>query len=197
MSKILLLIRDENSDYANEKYVAAIENFGGKVIYIYDYDSEDIILNKLMDVDGILLPGGDKVGKWDYFLIEYALNNNLKLLGICQGMQSMALYGSDEKLVEIGNLDHKKEEGYVHSVELSFGKLRNIYGKDKILVNSHHIQTVTNSHKFLIVGKSVDGLIEALESDNSIFQIGVQWHPERMIDYDEDSFKLLKAFLDE
>lgn len=122
MSKILLLIRDENSDYANEKYVAAIEEFGGEVIYIYDYDSEDLILNKLIEVDGILLPGGDKVGKWDYFLVGYALNNNLKLLGICQGMQSMALYGSDEKLVEIGNLDHKKEEGYVHSVERLFEK---------------------------------------------------------------------------
>lgn len=197
MSKILLLIRDENSDYANEKYISAIERFGSEVVYIYDNDDKKTILNKLSIVDGILLPGGDKVGKWDYFLIEYALNNNLKLLGICQGMQSMALYGSNDKLVEIGNLGHKKEEGYVHFVKLSFGKLRNIYGKDKILVNSHHLQTVTDSHKFFVVGMSNDGLIEAVESNNSIFQVGIQWHPERMLDYDDDSFKLLKAFLDE
>lgn len=195
MSKFLLLIRKENSDYANKMYIEAIEKFGGEVVLIYDYSSEEECLDYLKEVSGILLPGGDYVGPLDFFLIKYAIDNKLKLLGICQGMQSMALYGSSDKLVEIGNLEHKKEEGYVHSVKLCNSRLKNIYGEEVIRVNSHHLQTVKNSYYFNIVGRSDDNLIEAIESNIGIFQIGVQWHPERMIEYDVNSCNLFKEFV--
>lgn len=195
MNKFLLLIRKENSDYANKKYIEAIEKFGGEVVLIYDYYSEDECLNYLKSVNGILLSGGDCVGPLDFFLIKYAIDNKLKLLGICQGMQSMALYGSSDKLVEIGNLNHKKEEGYVHRVKLCNGKLKDICGVDTINVNSHHLQTVKNSHYFRVVGRSDDCLIEAIESNNNFFQIGVQWHPERMLEYDVKSNNLFKEFI--
>ena len=195
MKKFLLLIRQENSDYANKKYIEAIEKFGGKVVLIYDYYGKEECLDYLKEVVGILLPGGDCVGPLDFFLIEYALDNNLKLLGICQGMQSMALYGSSDKLIDIGNMNHKQDEGYIHNVNLCSGKLMDIYGEKIIKVNSHHLQTVKNSYFFSVVGKSNDGLIEAIESNNNIFQIGVQWHPERMLEYDVNSFKLLKEFI--
>ena len=195
MKKFLLLIRKENSDYANKKYIEAIERFGGEVVLIYDDYCEEKCFDCLKEVIGILLPGGDFVGSLDFFLIKYAIDNNLKLLGICQGMQSMALYGSSDKLIEIGNLSHKKEEGYIHNVKLCNGKLRNIYGEDIIRVNSHHLQTVNNSYCFRVVGKSDDNLIEAIESNNDIFQIGVQWHPERMLAYDVKSCNLFKEFI--
>lgn len=195
MKKFLLLIRKENSEYANEKYVSAIEKFGGEVVLIYDYYSEMMCFKYLSDISGILLPGGDEVGPLDFFLIKYALDNNLRLLGICQGMQSMALFGSNDKLIEIGNLNHKQEEGYVHSVKLSDGMLKDIYDSEFILVNSHHKQTVLGSNYFSVVGKSDDGLIEAIESNNGIFQIGIQWHPERMLEYDVKSCNLFKKFI--
>ncbi len=195
MKKILLLIRKENSEYANKKYIEAIEKFGGEIVIIYDYYSEEECLKHLQEVAGILLPGGDEVGTLDFFLIKYALDNKLKLLGICQGMQSMALYGSNDKLVEIGNLTHKKDEGYIHEVYLVPSKLKSIYDSDCIMVNSHHLQTVLRSHCFFVVGKSSDGLIEAIESSGDIFQIGVQWHPERMLDYDVNSCNLFKKFI--
>lgn len=195
MSKFLLLIRKENSDYANKMYIEAIEKFGGEVILIYDDYSEEKCFDSLKEVIGILLPGGDCVGPLDFFLIKYAIDNNLKLLGICQGMQSMALYGSNDKLVEIDNLEHKKEEGYVHSITLCDSKLKNIYGDEVINVNSHHLQTVKDSYYFKIVGISGDGLIEAIESNNDFFQVGVQWHPERMLEYDVKSCNLFKEFI--
>lgn len=195
MKKFLLLIRKENSDYANKKYIEAIEKFGGEVVLIYDYYSIEKCLLFLKDISGILLPGGDCVGPLDFFLIEYALNNKLKLLGICQGMQSMALYGSSDKLIEIGNTNHKQDEGYIHSVKLCSSKLMDICGEETIRVNSHHLQTVNYSYCFRVVGKSDDNLIEAIESNNCLFQVGVQWHPERMLEYDVNSFKLLKEFI--
>ena len=195
MKKFLLLIRKENSVFSNDMYIKAIEYYGGKAVLVKDDSSVEECLEKLVDVSGILLPGGDDVGPLDYFLIKYAIDNKLKLLGICQGMQSMALFGSNDKLVSIGNLGHKQPEGYVHTVKLTSSKLKNIYGTSEIMVNSHHLQTVLQSHYFSIVGRSCDGLIEAIESSDDIFQVGVQWHPERMLDYDTSSRKLLWEFI--
>ena len=138
-----VLIRRENTSLANKYYVAAIEKFGGEVILINDNDTKDVVDDKLKQIDGILLTGGDEVGPIDYYLISYALKNKLKLLGICQGMQSMCLYGSSLKLISIGNDSHKKEEGYVHGVNLDEGLLRELFGTSKIMVNSHHLQTIS------------------------------------------------------
>ena len=190
-----VLIRRENLSVANEYYVRGIEEFGGKVILINDNDSRGVIDDKLSKVDGILLTGGDDVGPIDFYLISYALESKLKLLGICQGMQSMCLYGSTLGLVSIGNDSHKKDEGYVHGVTLSDGVLKNILGSSRVMVNSHHLQTVSKSSLFRVVGYSDDGLIEAVEGDDLAFQVGVQWHPERMIEYDEGSRKLLEYFV--
>ena len=190
-----VLIRKENTSLANKYYVAAIERFGGEVILINDNDSREVLNEKLKKIDGILLTGGDDVGPIDFYLISYALENRLKLLGICQGMQSMCLYGSSLKLVSIGNDSHKKEEGYAHGVTLDEGVLRELFGTSKIMVNSHHLQTVSKSVLFRVVGYSDDNLIEAVEGDNEVFQVGVQWHPERMMEYDLNSRKLLERFV--
>lgn len=190
-----VLIRRENSDVANEYYVKGIEKFGGTVILINDNDSRKELEDKLSRVDGILLTGGDDVGPIDFYLISYALENKLKLLGICQGMQSMCLYGSSLGLIPIGNDSHKRDEGYVHGVTLSDGVLREVFGMSKVMVNSHHLQTISNSHLFRVVGYSDDGLIEAIEGNNGVFQIGVQWHPERMLEYDSWSRYLLETFV--
>ncbi len=107
----------------------------------------------------------------------------------------MAIYGSNDKLISINNSSHSSDEKYVHSVYLKPGKLMRLLGKDKLLVNSHHLQTVKNSYKFIVFGYSNDGLIEVVEGWKDIFQIGVQWHPERMLDYDVNSRKILEEFV--
>lgn len=192
---ILLLIREESSNNNINNYIRAIELYNGNVIKIKDNIDTNCLLKILKNIDGILLTGGDKVGRLDYFLIKYAIDNNLKLLGICQGMQSMALYGSEDSLVEIGNLSHNKYKNYCHNVKLSNSKLKDILNKEVVEVNSYHKQKVLNSNYFKIVGMSDDGIIEAIESNNNIFQIGLQWHPEKMIDYDNNSKLIFDYFI--
>lgn len=192
---ILLLIREESSNNNINNYIRAIELYNGNVIKIKDNIDINCLLKILKNIDGILLTGGDKVGRLDYFLIKYAIDNNLKLLGICQGMQSMALYGSEDSLVEIGNLSHNKYKNYCHYVKLSDSKLKEILNKEVVEVNSYHKQKVLNSNYFKIVGMSDDGIIEAVESNNNIFQIGLQWNPEKMIDYDNNSKLIFDYFI--
>ena len=193
--RILLLIRKENNDVENMHYIKAIKRFGGDVILLEDSALESKAYEKLKVVDGVLLPGGVNVGRLDFFIINYAYQNNLRLLGICQGMQSMALWKSKEVLIPLENDMHYSTDKYKHSVSLNDSFVKSILKKDKLMVNSHHKQHVLTSTKFKVVGFSDDGVVEVIENSNASFQVGVQWHPERMIDYDEDSIRLFKAFL--
>lgn len=196
MNKFLLVIRPENKFEQNQAYIKAIEKFGGEAVLVRDEDSWDNVLEKLKDISGILLPGGDEVGNLDFLLIEYALINNIKLLGICQGMQSMALYGSNDSMMMIDDERHYLKDRYCHRVVLEKDSI--IYsfcGRRTIDVNSYHRQTVLRSNRFSVMGRSDDGLIELIENKNSLFQIGVQWHPERMLDYDDVAYKLMEMFI--
>ncbi len=195
MNKFLLLLRSENTEEENRYYIRAIEMFEGEVVFVRDTDSYDVVLQVLDDVVGILLLGGYDVGRLDYFLISYAVSHQLRLLGICQGMQSMALWKSNNHLVSIGGDAHHQKEGYVHSVSLEDSRLQQILGSSQIKVNSYHYQTVLDSLCFRVVGKSFDGLIEAIEDSSQYFQIGLQWHPERMLEYDDVSRKLFLTFI--
>ena len=56
----------------------ALEKFNSKVILIYTHEKIEDVLSKLKEVEGILLTGGDEVGRLDFFLIEYALKNLYK-----------------------------------------------------------------------------------------------------------------------
>ena len=194
--KILLLMREENNGYANDCYLKALEKYGAEVIECFYSNHYEDLLGMLSQVDGVLLTGGDDASIMGLFIINYCVRNNKKLLGICLGMQEMCIYSSNDKLVSIGDLRHSVEDNsYVHDVLIDKdSKLSKILGETRIKVNSHHKQTLERSNYFKAVGYSDDGLIEAVEGDGD-FQIGVQWHPERMIDYDVNSVKLFKAFL--
>ncbi len=166
----------------------AIRKYGGNPILI-DEDN----LNLLNKCSGILITGGYTKGKLDDYLIEYALEKNIPLLGICQGMQSMAMYGTIYKLDKV--INHHSNDNYVHEVNIDESNFKNIVGQNIIEVNSYHYETPRSSNLFRIVGRSADGLIEVIENYNHPFQIGLQWHPERMIDYDIVSNKIFECFI--
>lgn len=188
MVLIGILDRLENLGNNNERYIEAIKRFGGTPLLIGIYNQELLSL-----CNGLLITGGNTKEPSDDLFIRYALDHDLPLLGICQGMQSMALYQTDNHLVPVEN--HHKGEGYQHEVFFKKSRLGEILGKNQIKVNTYHYQTVKESKCFTIVGRSEDGVMEALENSSHPFQIGVQWHPERMIDYDYDNRKIFEEFI--
>ena len=96
-------------------------------------------------------------------------------------------------MIDIKN--HKKILKYAHEVKIKKeSKLYNIFKTDIIKVNSRH-KSIVKYTNLDVVGISNDGYIEALESKNKKFFIGVQWHPESMIDYDEKQNNLFKYFI--
>ncbi|MDD2203236.1 MAG: gamma-glutamyl-gamma-aminobutyrate hydrolase family protein [Bacilli bacterium] len=150
-------------------------------------------LKKSIDLcDGIILQGGSDYYQYDLEAIKHIYKKKIPILGICLGMQSMAVsFGSD--LIAISNHNHSGID-YVHEVLLEEqSMLFKIIGQKKIMVNSRHNEMAISPKDLKIVGLC-NNVIEAVEKEDHPFFIGVQWHPEDMAQYDERSRKLFTAF---
>ena len=143
--------------------------------------------------DGIIFQGGDDFEKYDFEALKYIYDINKPVLGICLGMQLMGML-FDGSMIDIKN--HKSKLNYVHEVRIKeYSKLSSIYKCNILKVNSRH-KSIIKSTNLNIVGLSQDGFIEAIEDPNKKFFIGVQWHPENMVDYDNKQNNLFKYFIE-
>ena len=142
--------------------------------------------------DGVIFQGGDDLEEYDIEAMKYLHDINKPVLAICLGMQIMGITFSGE---EINVNNHKKTLSYAHTIKINKNsKLYNIFKTDVIKVNSRHKSVLKNTN-LKVVGISNDGYIEAIEDTSKRFFIGVQWHPESMIDYDIKQKNLFKYFI--
>ena len=162
-------------------------------------------LKRLVDMcDGLLLPGGYKWYEFDEFIYNYALEKNMPILGICAGMQMMCRIDQNKnnicKDTTVRNdttiNHHQRDKKYVHNVSIIDNTiLSKIIDEKEIKVNSKHNYHVSSTANLKVSAYSEDGLIEAVEYDDKDFVIGVQWHPETMLDYDENANKIFDEFI--
>ena len=130
---------------------------------------------------------------FEFKLIDYAIDSNMPVLGICRGMQliNCRLNGSLINDIEtIRGVNHRKiadNEDRYHRVNVKIGTLLSeITGEQSGIINSSHHQGIDRVGEGLkISARSSDGIIEGLEWDESggkPFLLAIQWHPERMND---------------
>lgn len=184
-------ISDEghNINVVYDDIISAIVNNGGIPIGITLNNNYKILIDMC---DGIIFQGGDDFELFDYDALKYCYDKNIPTLGICLGMQLMGMLFNG-KMLDINN--HKKKLNYVHSVLIKRNsKLYNIFKSDIIKVNSRHKSIIKNTD-LNICGISNDNYIEAIEDSSKNFFIGVQWHPESMISYDNKQNNLFKYFI--
>ena len=160
-------------------------------------DEKKSLLRQLKNCDGILMPGGFKTNNFDLFIMNYAIENDIPVLGICLGMQILSFYKRDEISNEKNetNINHCLiDEPYVHEVIIDKNsKLYSIIKKEKISVNSRHNYHAKPNSNFNTVAVAPDGIPEAIEMPDKKFVIGVQWHPEDMDD--ENANVLFDTFI--
>jgi putative glutamine amidotransferase len=125
-------------------------------------------------------------------LLRGALARDLPVLGICGGQQLLAVAVGGTLIQHIPDsvpdaLEHEQpnprnEPG--HTVAIAPGTLlREIVGADAMRVNSAHHQAVRDAGPFATVNATApDGVIEGIEDRRFRFCLGVQWHPEFLID---------------
>ena len=181
----------------------SIDYYGTKLSNIPSLsDKEKEIYIEMVNMcDGIIIPGGYRMYEFYKFIVEYAIEKDIPILGICMGMQLLANIDNGYHCLAINEtgIEHRQRDvKYVHKVRiLEDTILNNIINKSEINVNSKHRYHVEKVNKFKISAYSEDGLIEAIEYCDKKFVIGVQWHPEKMISYDEDANKLFDRFINE
>lgn len=140
-------------------------------------------------------------------LINAAIKKRIPILGICAGMQLMAVKIGKGKLIQdiisdgYINICHEQKiknihpSKPIHSVIIDKDSyLYKILGKEKIEVNSTHHQAVKEINSdFRISAKAPDGIIEAIEHKDYPFMVGVEWHPEYEVT--EDDTNIFKEFI--
>lgn len=94
------------------------------------------------------------------------------LLGVCLGMQMMALHAG-------GRLDqHLPDHGSRY--EGHWGRrphaIRGAFGCGTVV--SHHRQAVVDPGTLEVVAEAHDGIVEAIRDPSRSWSLGVQWHPE-------------------
>jgi putative glutamine amidotransferase len=136
-------------------------------------------------------------------LVQGALARNLPILGICGGQQllAVALGGTliqhipdaIENALEHEQLNPRHEAG--HSITILPGTLlHQTVGSDTMQVNSAHHQAVRSPGLHARVSATAaDGVIEAIEDPRYRFCLGLQWHPEFLIDPGDR--KIFQAFI--
>lgn len=150
--------------------------------------------------DGILIPGGYQWFYYDEYVVAYAISQDIPVLGICMGMQLLGTYDNACVSTELidSDINHNQHNvQYAHKIKIQKGtRLYQIIGENEISVNSKHRYALSRVNKFLISAISEDGYIEGIEMPNKKFVVGVQWHPENMLDYDIKANKIFDAFIE-
>ena len=185
--------KNDNKITFNQEIINVIHKYNCIPIgIIVDFDNNpNIEFNKIKNIidlcDGLILQGGSDYYDIDILITKYLYKNNIPTLGICLGMQTMAMTFNGT-MSEIAN--HNSKSKYVHSINIDKNsKLYNIIKKDKIFVNSRHNSYIINTDLDV---SATNNVIEAIEDKNKKFFIGVQWHPESIMD--ENSILLFNSF---
>lgn len=204
-------------NYYHKQIVAA----GGVPVIIPPVADKDVIINTLERLDAIILTGGaDYNPLWageepsaklhhinaqrdlpELLITRLAYNRNIPMLGICRGIQTLAMALDGKVIQDISEtipntIKHSQDADTcepTHSVSVAEGSmLHDVYGKDKLYVNSFHHQAVGDcGPKFIVTAKANDGVVEAIESSEYRKIMGVQWHPECMGNDGQPLFKWL------
>jgi N5-(cytidine 5'-diphosphoramidyl)-L-glutamine hydrolase len=148
-----------------------------------------------MNIDGVILSGGDNIGDnkdrddTEKQIIQFGIEWKLPIFGVCRGMQVLNKFFKGK----IRSAPNDEHVGKNHEIFISDEKISDCLKQNKIIVNSYH----RNIINFKDIGESLisfaihkkDNTIEGF-IHKELPIIGVMWHPER-----EQNNTLLKKFL--
>jgi len=199
-------------------YYQKVVEAGGVPVIIPPVTDRHVLINTLDRIDALILSGGgDYNPLWageepspllhdinaerdqaELMITRLAYNRQMPMLGICRGIQTLAMALGGKVAQDLSEVKSEKRE--VKSVKHSQDADRSepthtiTVEKDSILfrlyssmfnfqssikVNSFHHQAVSDTGaKFRVTARSADGIIESMESTEYKPVMGVQWHPE-------------------
>ncbi len=197
---------DEPTALLLNTYVEAVSGTGARVLILPPDAVDGDVVSVL---DGLVLAGGADIDPARYgagahpqtagirptrdagelVLLAAAQARDLPVLGVCRGMQLMAVAAGGtlhQHMPDIvGTEEHRPEVGAYggHDARFAAGSLvAGILGEN-LKVNSYHHQGVDDPGALTVTGWASDESIEVLEDPARRFYLGVQWHPEATSDH--------------
>ncbi|WP_307803868.1 gamma-glutamyl-gamma-aminobutyrate hydrolase family protein [Micromonospora echinofusca] len=192
--------RDLSAVLVPYAYVRAVTGAGARAVVLPPDDGDADVLAGL---DGLVLAGGadldparyaEPPGRWtesrpdrdagEFTLLTAALGADLPVLGVCRGMQLLAVaYGGrlHQHLPDVvGHDRHRPAPGVfgTHPVRFAPGSRIATVMAGSAEVNTYHHQGVADPGGLTVTGWADDGVVEAVEDPGRRFVLGVQWHPE-------------------
>lgn len=126
--------------------------------------------------------------EWELALLEAADQRGLPVLGVCRGMQLMAVHAGGELEQHtpdvVGHDEHSPGGDAFGSISVSTvprTRVASLVG-GSLAVNCHHHQSVRSHPGFVPAAHATDGTLEAMEAPGDRFCVAVQWHPETVAD---------------
>ena len=197
---------DQPADLLPVGYAQSIDRAGGVAVLLPPGDPRGAA-SVVVRLDGLVVAGGADVDPsrygapahartttwredrdgWELALLA-AAPTGLPVLGICRGMQVMAVHAGgtlDQHLPDlVGDDAHSPRPGTFGEVDVDVlpgTRLAAAIG-DKGQVRCHHHQAVREHPGFVPAARAADGTLEAMEDPSHPFRLAVQWHPETQDD---------------
>jgi len=179
----------ERRDALDQKWSELLFELGCICFPIPNYGCTVVEMLKMMQPDGIVLTGGNNPEKYggsaperdttDNVLISYAVDNNIPLLGVCRGMQSIVIYFG----------------GTLHEVKGHIA-VRHILDNG-LEVNSFHAYSPASLSEIMEpLAHSADGEIESIKH-KTLPILGIMWHPERETLFQISDMNMIRKLLED
>jgi putative glutamine amidotransferase len=160
-------------------YVDAVAAAGGRPVVLPPGHAVAL----LGVVDAVVLAGGDDIGadpardEAEVDLVHAARERGLPLLGVCRGLQLLAVADGGSLVPDLGPDQPHVQPEIGHPVDLAAGSvLGSLLASGSVVSSLHHQGVATLGAGWRATAWSADGLVEGAEWGDRT--LGVQWHPE-------------------
>ena len=211
-------------DYLRNTYADAVIRFGGIPVLLPNVetsvsllaDCDGLLLTGGGDFDPASFKREDQGTQWggvsadrdrmEMLLIAEANRRQLPIFGICRGLQALTVSFGGTLIQDIPSagsstlLQHSQSQArreVTHPVTVKpDSRLAEVLGCVDLKVNSFHHQAVDDVPQgWRVTAQAPDGIVEALEYPGDRFLLGVQWHPEDLVDDEESAQRLFRHFI--
>lgn len=144
--------------------------------------------------------------RFEMTLLREALERDMPILAICHGMQLLNVFLGGTLIQHLSDdprmLQHDRDRPRAEPAHELRVKAHSRFAEmtglgNHTAVNSHHHQGL-GAVPFVLeqVAWAEDGCLEAVVSREHSWVVGVQWHPEAMVDTDPHQRRLFEAFVE-
>lgn len=199
---------DQRADVLHVEYADAVVAVGGLPVLLPPVEVPGAADEVVARLDALVISGGADVDParygaeahprtagtrpdrdaWELALLDAAAVLALPVLGVCRGMQVMAVQAGGELDQHTPDLvGHEQHSpggdayGEVGVTTEPGTRVAHLLGSG-LTVACHHHQSVRTHPGFVAAAHADDGTLEAMEAPGDRFCLAVQWHPETAAD---------------